>query len=149
MAKRKAATKPASGRETKSSGAEPKVIVLAEKLGTFLGRAQNRVDGVLENEMVRQRAGQIRDGATALVEQVNRAGAAVAKTVAKARPTAKKSKAKSATATKGRSGGVVDAPGKRHRKPPPQESIDKRMGEPKGKRAGQKQFKVGKSRGRG
>lgn len=45
--------------------------------------------------------------------------------------------------------GAVDAPGKRHRKPPPQERIDRRMGEPVGKKMGQKQFKVGKSRGRG
>lgn len=45
--------------------------------------------------------------------------------------------------------GAVDAPGKKHRKPPPQEAIDKRMGEPVGKQMGQKSFKVGKSRGRG
>lgn len=45
--------------------------------------------------------------------------------------------------------GAVDAPGKRHRKPPPQESINKRMGEPVGKQMGQKSFQVGKSRGRG
>ena len=37
--------------------------------------------------------------------------------------------------------GPVDAPGKRHRKPPPQESIDKRMGEPVGKQMGQKDIK--------
>ena len=45
--------------------------------------------------------------------------------------------------------GAVDAPGKRHRKPPPQEAIDKRMGEPVGKKTGQKNFKMGKGRGRG
>jgi hypothetical protein len=38
--------------------------------------------------------------------------------------------------------GPVDAPGKRHRKPPPQESIDKRMGEPQGKQMGQKRAKT-------
>ena len=45
--------------------------------------------------------------------------------------------------------GPVDAPGKRHRKPPPQESIDKRLGEPVGKKMGQKSFKIGMRRGRG
>lgn len=45
--------------------------------------------------------------------------------------------------------GAVDAPGKRHRKPPPQEPIDKRMGEPVGKKMGQKNFKMGAGRGRG
>lgn len=39
--------------------------------------------------------------------------------------------------------GPVDAPGKRHRKPPPQESIDERLGEPRGKQMGQKNMKTG------
>jgi hypothetical protein len=37
--------------------------------------------------------------------------------------------------------GPVDAPGKRHRTPPPQEPIDKRMGERRGKQVGQKDVK--------
>jgi hypothetical protein len=41
--------------------------------------------------------------------------------------------------------GPVDAPGKRRRKPPPQESIDKRMGEPRGKQMGQKSAKTGRT----
>jgi hypothetical protein len=48
-----------------------------------------------------------------------------------------------------RSRGPVDAPGKRHRKPHPQERIDKRMGEPTGKQMGQKNFKLGRRSGRG
>jgi len=39
--------------------------------------------------------------------------------------------------------GPVDAPGKRHRKPPPQEPMDTRMGEPRGKQMGQKSVKTG------
>ena len=45
--------------------------------------------------------------------------------------------------------GSVDAPGKHHRKPPPQEVIDKRMGEPRGKQMGQKSVKTDRRRGRG
>ena len=45
--------------------------------------------------------------------------------------------------------GAVDAPGKRHRKPPPQEAIDKRMGEPVGKQMGQKSVKNALRHGRG
>jgi hypothetical protein len=45
--------------------------------------------------------------------------------------------------------GPVDAPGKRHRKPPPQERIDKLMGEPTGKKMGQKSAKTGRRGGRG
>ena len=37
--------------------------------------------------------------------------------------------------------GPVDAAGKRHRTPLPQEPIDKRMGEPRGKQMGQKNAK--------
>jgi hypothetical protein len=45
--------------------------------------------------------------------------------------------------------GPVDAAGKRHRKPPPEEPIDKRMGEPRGKQMGQKSVKSGWRGGRG
>jgi len=44
--------------------------------------------------------------------------------------------------------GPVDAPGKRHRKPLPQEPISKRMGEPRGKQMGQKNAKRGDRGGR-
>jgi len=151
MAKRKAAMNPPAERNATNDEVEPMVIALAEQLGTFLGRVQAKADGWLENETLRQQVSQIRDGATQLLDRVNRAGLAarqsVAKVVTAATPTAT-SATKSVKAT-GRSGGAVDAPGKRHRKPPPQESLDKRMGEPRGKKVGQKQFKVGKSRGRG
>ena len=63
---------------------------------------------------------------------------------------AEKAGAKPAAAeTMRASRGAVDAPGKRHRKPPPHEAIDKRMGEPVGKKMGQKNFKMGMGRGRG
>ena len=53
------------------------------------------------------------------------------------------------TATSTRvSRGPVDAPGKRHRKPLPQEPIDKRLGEPRGKQMGQKNDKTGRRGGR-
>ena len=45
--------------------------------------------------------------------------------------------------------GPVDAPGKRHRKPGPQERLDKHMGEPRGKQIGQKSVKTGWRSGRG
>jgi hypothetical protein len=53
-------------------------------------------------------------------------------------PNAVKKTATSATRV---SRGPVDAPGKRHRKPLPQEPMDKRMGEPRGKQMGQKNAK--------
>jgi len=146
MAKRKSKGQAADGQAT-TEGVEPMVIALAEQLGTFLGRVQAQADGWLENDALREQVGQIRDGAANLLKHVNRASAVARQSVSKSMA-AKKSAAKpAARAAKGRSGGTVDAPGKRHRKPPPQESINKKMGEPRGKKAGQKQFRVGKSRG--
>jgi hypothetical protein len=54
-----------------------------------------------------------------------------------------------ATAARRVSRGPVDAPGKRHRKPLPQEPIDTRAGEPRGKQMGQKSVKTGWRSGRG
>jgi hypothetical protein len=44
--------------------------------------------------------------------------------------------------------GPVDARGKRHRKPLPPEPMDKRAGEPEGKKMGQKSVKIGWRGGR-
>ena len=75
MAKRKAAKKQAAGNEAATQSVEPMVIALAEQLGSFLGRAQKKADGWMENEALRQQLSLIRDGASDLLEQVNRAGA--------------------------------------------------------------------------
>ena len=146
MAKAKSEKDRAADGQLTSESVEPMVIELAEQLGTFLGRVQAKAEGWLENDALREQVSQIRDGAANLLKHVNSASAAARNAVM---PAAKKAKAKSTRAAKGRSGGTVDAPGKRHRKPPSQESINKRMGEPSGKKAGQKQFRAGKSRGRG
>lgn len=155
MAKAKS-TKQAADGQVSDDGVEPMVIALAEQLGTFIGRVQAKADGWLDNEALRQQAAQIRDGAANLLKHVTRSSEAAR---AAATPAAPKRQAREGEpappkpqGTKGqpgRSGGTVDAPGKRHRKPPTQVRIDKRMGEVQGKKAGQKQFKVGKSRGRG
>jgi hypothetical protein len=60
------------------------------------------------------------------------------------RSTAAKQTATSATRV---NRGPVDAPGKRHRKPLPQEPIDKRLGEPRGKQMGQKNVRSGRRGG--
>ena len=149
MSKAKSEKSPAADGRLTNEGIEPMVIALAEQLGTFVGRVQAKAEGWLGNDTLREQVGQIRDGALNVLKQVNRASEEARKAAARqmpkatAKPAAKNSKATS------RSGGTVDAPGKRHRKPPPQASINKRMGEPTGKQAGQKQFKTGKSRGRG
>jgi hypothetical protein len=157
MAVRKA-EKARSEAEKTTVDLEPRVVALAEQLGGFLGRVQAKADGWLDNEALRRQVATIRDGAADLLKHVNRASAAARASATKlARPKGQAGEgetpapgAEAAAAPQARaSRGAVDAPGKRHRKPPPQERIDKRMGEPVGKKMGQKQFKVGKSRGRG
>jgi len=153
MAARKAETGQ-QGKQATGEVVEQKVMALAEQLGWFLGKVQAKADGWLESEAVQKQLGQIRDGADDLLTHVKRAGAVVSKAVEKSASAAKTARtpvaAEPAAPSPARaSRGAVDAPGKRHRKPPPQERIDKRMGEPVGKKMGQKGFQVGKSRGRG
>ena len=147
MAKAKSAkTQTAMDARTANDSVEPMVIALAEQLGTFLGRVQAKADGWLENDALREQVTQIRDGAANLLKRVNEASAAERRLAA---PKRQGREGESATKPARRSGGTVDAPGKRHRKPPPQQAINKRMGEPTGKQAGQKQFRGGSRRGRG
>jgi methyl-accepting chemotaxis protein len=142
----------ADDSKKKDDAVQQAMTQFAEQLGWFLGTVRSKADGLLENEEIVKHVNRIRDGATDLLSRVRQAGdvakEAAAKASAKvpAKPAAKPA-AKAASKT-ARSGGTVDAPGKRHRKPPPQETVNKRMGEVQGKKAGQKQFKVGKSRGR-
>jgi len=122
---------------TKDEVVEDKVIALAEQIGWFLGTVQNKAEGWLDRETLNKQVTRIRDGASELLKHINNAreatvNAGAAKAAKPPRP----------------SRGPVDAPGKKHRKPPPQEKIDRRMGEPIGKKMGQKNLKNAR-RGRG
>ena len=128
MAKRKAVVAPPATAKQPAGSVEPMVIALAEQLGTFLGRVQAKADGWLENESLREQVTRIRDGATAVLAQVNGAGARARKLVTRAKPAAPTRKKKAKTA-RPRPGGV-DAPGKRHRKPPPQLKVDRHASAP-------------------
>jgi hypothetical protein len=82
--------------------------------------------------------GRIQDSAADLLAHVNREDALRRNTTAK----------RTAISAPRRSRGLVDAPGKRHRKPLPPERIDRQMGEPTGKQKGQKSAKTGRHGGR-
>ena len=154
MAKRRAVKKPAEVTET-NDGAEPMLITLAEQLGSFLGGLQRKADVLMEGESVQQQLTLIRDGATQLLERVNQASESVRKSAAKVATSVKSSVASAgksappAPPAPKRSRGAVDAPGKKHRKPPPQEKIARHMGEPVGKQMGQKSMKNRMRSGRG
>ena len=149
------AKKSAGKSSIKAGDTEARVVALAEQLGWFLGTVQGKAEGWLSSEKLRGEVVRIRDGAAQLLQHVD--AAARSAVMGKGRPKAADKQGVVVAGSEARkiakdakpSRGAVDAPGKRHRKPPPQEHLDKRMGEPVGKQMGQKSFQVGKSRGRG
>jgi len=140
MATRKAAVK-GRMKSTKATGdvVEDKLVAFAEQLGWLMGTVRAKADGWLDPKVLKKEVGRIRDGAADLLKLVNREYEAGRQAGARqeAAPAPRPSR------------GPVDAPGKRHRKPPPQERIDRHMGEPIGKKMGQKSLKNARGRGRG
>jgi hypothetical protein len=118
MAKRDSGTKRTNGgtTTTNASGAmtadamERRVVAFAEQIGRIAGTVQARAEGWMDRDTLYQQIASVRDGAVDLLEQL--AGGAT--------KASKKNPAAAARgSSKGRSGGVVDAPGKKHRKPMP------------------------------
>lgn len=116
---------------------EEKVVAFAAQLGLLVGSVQAKAEGWLDRKALGRELGRIRDSAAALLEQVSRESASTSQGTPGIQLPARRNR------------GPVDAPGKRHRKPPPQEPINKRMGEPTGKQMGQKNAKTGRRGGRG
>jgi hypothetical protein len=139
VAVKKAARNDRSGPPKPTSDVEQRLVAMAEQLGVFVGTVQTKADGWLDRDRLVKEVGRIRDVAVDLLDhvkrgtQMGREAAVTPAVVQPARP----------------SRGPVDAPGKRHRKPPPQEPLNKRMGEPVGKKLGQKSLKNRMRSGRG
>lgn len=138
MATRKTTQKSrAEAPETTSDLVEERVVAFAEQLGSLAGRVRARAEGWLDHKALSKEIGRIRDSASDLLDEMTRRVALERKTAAKQTPTPPTRVSR----------GPVDAPGKRHRKPPPQERLDKRMGEPEGKQMGQKSARTAGRRG--
>lgn len=106
-ANRGTTTTNASGATT-ADPIEQRLVAFAEQLGRMVRTIQAKAEGWMDRETLNEQIADVRDGAAHLLEQL----AAATK--------APKKKAAVAVSRqgKGRSGGVVDAPGKKHRKPP-------------------------------
>ena len=102
MAKRDNEATRANGGTTTGDAMEQRLVAFAEQLGRIAGTFQAKAEGWLDREALTKQIASVRDSATELLEQL--AGGS------KRNPAALRK-------TKGRSGGVVDAPGKKHRKP--------------------------------
>ena len=94
--------------EQAADATEQRLVKFAEQLGRMAGTIQAKADGWMDRETLNKQIASVRDGAAELIKHL---GVGVKK--------AKKKPATAARAAKGRSGGTVDAPGKKHRKPGP------------------------------
>jgi hypothetical protein len=97
-------------KEAAQAGAlEQQVLAFAEQLGYVAGSIQSRAEGVMDRKTLSRQVTGVRDGARRLLEQLATGVASrVRRTRVPKRPV-----------RKARSGGTVDAPGKKHRKPAP------------------------------
>jgi hypothetical protein len=148
MAKRNSdATRP-HGVMSDASGAtmgdalEQRVMAFAEELGRSVATLQAKAEGWMDRETLTKQIASVRDGAAELLEQL--AGAATkpsTRVPAAAAPHGN---------TKARSGGVVDAPGKKHRKPMPADPGAYQAASQAAKmRAAKTMVKTNRRRGRG
>ena len=87
-------------------------MAFAEQLGRIVGTIQAKADGWLDGETLPRQVATIRDEATRLLDQLTGGAKKATKKATAAAAAARR-------AGKGRSGGVVDAPGKKHRKKAP------------------------------
>ena len=91
---------------------EQQVIAYAEQLGRVVGTVQAKAEGWLDRDALNEQMTRVRDGATALLERLGATTVSTTERIVGGRRV-------SHTVVTGRSGGVVDAPGKKHRKPTP------------------------------
>ena len=105
MAKRSSTSKSSAPTGT----LERQVLAFAEQLGYVAGSIQSRAEGLADRDRLSRQVTGVRDSAKRLLEQLASGVASrVRRTPAPKRPV-----------RKARSGGTVDAPGKKHRKPAP------------------------------
>ncbi len=149
MAKRDNETRRMNGgtTTTNASGAmtanamEQRVVAFAAQLGRIAGTVQAKAEGWLDRDTLYDQFTSVRDGAADLLEQL--AGGAT-------KASKKTPVAAAARVGKGRSGGVVDAPGKKHRKPMPSDPGANIADSQAAKmRTGKTMVKTNRRRGRG
>src|SRR5436190_12755132 len=101
---------------------EQRLVAFAEQLGRLVGTVQAKADGWMDVPALQEQVTRIRDGAAGLLRQLGEAaargraataGSGTRKGNNPATPT------RTAKSAGGRSGGKVDAPGKKHRQPAP------------------------------
>jgi len=119
---------------------EEYVVAFAEQLGRIAGTVQTRAEGWMDRESLSKQIAGVRDGAAALLKRLAAGTPKAAK---------RKRSGGSRGRNKGRSGGVVDAPGKKHRGPAPVDPRVKRADSDPAGTPTAKVIKANRRRGRG
>jgi hypothetical protein len=123
-------------------GLEERMLAFAEQLGRIAGTMQAKAAGWMDGDVLRQDLARVRDDAAGLLQQLR----ADAPPVVSNRPP----DAPAPGNSRGRSGGMVDAPGKKHRPPMPTDPAANRVGSQRAKmRAVKTMAKTSRHRGRG
>ena len=135
-------------KATSAAGAPPmdelerRVVEFFEQLGRIAGTVQVRVEGWMDRQKLTEQIAGVRDAAANLLERIADDAAEASNTIPDA--------VAALGTTRGRSGGVVDAPGKKHRKPLPADPGAKQAAVQATKmRAARTMVKTNKRRGRG
>jgi hypothetical protein len=107
-----------SSSDTTTDAVEQRVLAFAAQLGRVAGAFQAKAEGWMDRKAVKEQIASVRDGAADLLEQLAGGATKLAKQTRAGAATPASAKPPSAS-TRRRSGGVVDAPGKKHRPPMP------------------------------
>jgi hypothetical protein len=136
-------TAPTTSPDTRSADAlEARVLAFAEQLGRIAGTVQAKTAGWMDGDALKKDLARVRDGAADLLQQLT----ADAPPVTESRPTGDPAPRSS----RERSGGSVDAPGKKHRPPAPIDPGANRANSQAAKmRAARTMVKTPRRRGRG
>jgi hypothetical protein len=152
MAKRDIVTKPTlpgttttvARGATRADAMERQVLAFAQQLGRMAGTLQARTEGWIDRRTLNEQIVKVRDGAALLLDQL------AAATKPSKKPSRKKPAAAARGASKGRSGGMVDAPGKKHRPRTPNDPAANLAGSQAAKlRTAKTMVKTNRHRGRG
>jgi hypothetical protein len=123
-------------------GLEERVLAFAEQLGQIAGTVQAKTAGWMEGDALKKELARVRDGAAALHQQLTADGSPVAEN----RPTA----GAAPRSSRARSGGMVDAPGKKHRPPMANDpGVNRADSQAAKMRAAKTMVKTSRLRGRG
>ena len=130
--------------ETPTAGMlEKRVVAFAEQLGRIAGTVQAKTAGWMEGDALKKELARVRDGAAEVLQQLTAdAPPPVAVSTRTGAPAPRK--------TRGRSGGIVDAPGRKHRRPMPTDPGANRADSQAAKvRVAKTMIKTSRRRGRG